>query len=60
MRASLREFLLIGVSVFMGILLYDFVVARLLRPVFDMDADVFRYVFLSLSCTLVILLLRKV
>lgn len=60
MRATFREFLLLALSVFLGILLYDFVVVKLLRGVVDMDPAVFRYVFLTLSVCLVVLLLRKV
>jgi hypothetical protein len=59
MRASLREFLLLAVSVFLGILLYDYAVSKLLRGAIEMDPDVFRYLFLTLSVTVLVLLLRK-
>jgi hypothetical protein len=59
MRASLREFVQLAVGVFLGILLYDLVVSRLLRDVVEMQASVFRYLFLTLSVSLVVLVFRK-
>ncbi|HEY7461761.1 MAG TPA: hypothetical protein VIC59_07795 [Gemmatimonadota bacterium] len=59
MRVAVREFVLLAVGVFLGILLYDQVVAKLHVDAVHMTPEVFRYVFLTLTVSLVVLLLRK-
>lgn len=58
MRVAVREFVLLAVGVFLGILLYDQVVEKLLADAVHMDSAVYRYVFLTLTVSLVVLLLR--
>lgn len=59
MRVAVREFVLLAVGVFLGILLYDQVVEKLLADAVHMDPVVYRYVCLTLTVSLVVLLLRK-
>ncbi len=60
MRAALREFTLLAVGVFLGVLLYDHAVSKLLREAVHLDPSVFRYVFLTLTISLVVVFFRKI